>query len=172
MPNKNIYGFFLLFGQTQVLPHQFLGMAAINTLNLEYEIKLSTLAIEVGLSQHWILCQQWTQQEKTVWNACNWVHKSTSSCPHAEHLLLCLKIQGVKHLYCGSTQISKATGKKRNIMGKIKTNIRKMLQNHIYPIITKPFVQPFVKAMKVKTEKNPNEIKERILKHNLDYSFW
>lgn len=133
MPNKNIYGLFLLFGQTQVLPHPFLGMAAINTLKLEYEIKLSTLAIEVGLSQHWIHCQQWTQQEKTVWNACNWVHKSTSSCPHAEHLLLCLKIRGIKYLYCGSTQISKATGKKRNIRGKIKRNIRKILQNHIYP---------------------------------------
>lgn len=42
----------LLFRQTQVLPHPLLGMVAISRLKLGYKIKLSTLAIEVGLSQH------------------------------------------------------------------------------------------------------------------------
>lgn len=132
MTNKTTCGLFLLFGQTQVLPHPLLGRVATSTLKLGYKIKLDTLAIEVGLSQHWIHCQQWTQQEKTVWNACNWLHKSTSSCPHAEHLLLCLKTQGIEYLYCGSTTISTATDKKRNIRGKMKRNIREIMQNHSY----------------------------------------
>lgn len=154
MPNKTTYGLFLLFRQTQVLPHPLLGRVAISTLKLGHKIKLGTLAIEVGLSQHWIHCQQWTQQEKTVWNACNWVHKSTSSCPHAEHLLLRLKTQGIEYLYYGSTTTKQLT-KSRILGGKWKGILGKLCRIIATNTITKSFVPPCVKAMKGKTEKKP-----------------